>query len=191
MKIFCYLDSSGDIDHTNLQLYSLRQAARCWNELAEELSAYGEEGVEQIKERLVFIVNCLGLSLSQLLGQNWSSKDQKKMDEPGNLLSNILNSSHVKKVDKARLNKGFQDIFRVYGAIRHFGEVKDDENYRIVHELNLSVLKRYKRITVDLWDIVIAIQRSHDLNEIEDFGSIADQVVFEELPEKIAGEEAE
>ena len=184
MKLFCYLDSSGDIEHTNLQLYSLRQAAKCWNEIVADISAHGETEIDDLKERLVFIVNCFGLSLSQLLGQNWPSTDQKRIDNPDKLLSNILNSSNIGRVDKKRLYNGFQDLIEVYDAIRHFGKVKNDKNYKLVHELDLSTSDRFRKITINLWDTVIAIQRSHDLNEIEDFGSIAEKVIFNELPEQ-------
>ena len=94
MRIFCYLDSNHAIDSTNLQLYSLKQAARCWNELSSDFSKYKESEIKDLQERLVFIVNCLGLSVSQLLGQNWPSENSDKMDCPGDLLSYILNCSH-------------------------------------------------------------------------------------------------
>ncbi len=188
MKIFCYIDSTGaDIEHTNLQLYSLKQAAKSWNELIIEIDGTDETEIEDITERLVFIVNCLGLSLSQLLGQNWPSENQKKMDDPGDLLSNILNASHIPRDEKKRLNRGFREISRVYGAIRHFGRVKDNENYRLIEGLNLSTVDRFRKISIDLWDAVIAVYRSYDLNEIEDFRSIADIVEFFELPEPADG----
>lgn len=183
MKLFCYLDSSGDIEHSNLQLYSLKQASRCWNELVSDLSVYSDTAIKDLKERLVFILNCFGLSLSQLLGQNWPSENQEKMDGISSLLSNILKSSYIKKEDKTRLNRGIREIRRVYGAIRHFGKVQDNKNYGIVDGLDLKDLERYRKITIDIWDTVIAIQRSLDLNEIENFGSIADQVKFHELPD--------
>lgn len=183
MKIFCSIDSSGeDINHTNLQLYSLKQAARCWNELVLEIADKDRDEITDITERLVFIVNCLGLSLSQLLGQNWPSNEKEKMDDPGDLLSNILNVSYLTKHEKARLNRGFREINRVYGAIRHFGRVKGNENYRFVEDLDLSTVDRFRKITIDLWDAVISVYRSYDINEIEEFDSIADIVKFYELP---------
>lgn len=184
-KLFCYLDSSGNIEHTNLQLYSLRKAARCWNELINDLVNYDEANIENQKERLVFIVSCFGLSLSQLFGQNWPSDYQDKMDTPGHLLSKILNSSHIVRDVKKRLNKGFQDILLVYGAIRHFGKVKNEKNYVLVDKLDLPTVDRFRKLTIDLWDMVIAVQRSNDLNKIDDFKSIAEKVIFDEPPEKV------
>jgi hypothetical protein len=70
MPYYCHLHSTGSFPHTNLQLYSLRKAAEDWNALVDEIMARGEDGVHDLKERQSFIVNCLGLSLSQLLGQN-------------------------------------------------------------------------------------------------------------------------
>jgi hypothetical protein len=183
VKIFCSIDSGGeDINHTNLQLYSLKQAARCWNELVLEIDGMDRTEIADITERLVFIVNCLGLSLTQLLGQNWPSDNKEKMDAPGDLLSNILNASHISKHEKARLNRGFREINRVYGAIRHFGRVKDNENYRLVEDLDLSMVDRFRKITIDLWDAVISVYRSYDINEIEEFDSIGNIVEFNELP---------
>ena len=76
MNYFCHLDSSGDLEHTNLQLYSLMKAADAWNELLNGVTDTGLNGVNYLRERLTFIVSCLGLSLSQLMGQNCPSPEQ-------------------------------------------------------------------------------------------------------------------
>ena len=106
MWLYCYLDSSGNIERTNLQLYSLKKAAESWNDLARVSSYPDKSEIEDFKERLVFIVNCFGLSLSQLLGQNWPSENQERIDNPDVLLSNILNCSHIEKTEQTRLNRG-------------------------------------------------------------------------------------
>src|SRR5690606_23891972 len=56
---YYHLDSSGE--HTNLQLYSLKQAMRYWEELQDDLKEFGDE-TENIRERCVFILSSLGLS---------------------------------------------------------------------------------------------------------------------------------
>lgn len=189
MTLYCYLDSHHAIDSTNLQLYSLKQAALCWNELASDLAKYEESEIEDLQERLVFIANCLGLSISQLLGQNWPSENKDKMDYPGDLLSYILNCSHFSRDKKSRLNRGFHnDLLPTYNAIRHFGRVKNDANYKLIEDLDLAKVKRLKKLTVDIWDATIDVQRSNDLNNIDqDLASVADIIHFDEMPEPVAG----
>ena len=80
MKYFCYIDSEDNLS-TNLQLYSLKKAAEVWNELVDDVNKTGVEGVINLTERLTFILNCLGLSLAQLVGQNCPSPNKSKMDQ--------------------------------------------------------------------------------------------------------------
>lgn len=63
---YYFIDSSGP--DTNLQLYSLIQAKQHWSALKKDLEK--SEEVEQFHERCVFIICTIGLSVSQLLGQN-------------------------------------------------------------------------------------------------------------------------
>ena len=187
MELFCYLDSDGKIGHTNLQLYSLKMAAVSWNDLVKELLSHDSiDDISYFEQRLVFIVNCFGLSLSQLLGQNWPSDDREKIATPGTLLGNILRCSFLERAEQKRLNKGFNEITATYDAIRHFGKAKNDAIHKKVKEIDLIILKRYKQITIDIWNAVISVQRSYDVNKIEDFRSIDDKVLFEEMPERIA-----
>lgn len=70
-KPYCEASSVNPHYSSNLQLFSLQQAFRYWNELQESktsITAY------EIKERLVFIIVRAGTSLSQLLGQNSSHR---------------------------------------------------------------------------------------------------------------------
>ena len=112
MHYYCHLASGeGHIDRTNLQLYSLQQAATCWNELINDMVAYSTiYAVPEYRERLAFILSCFGLSLSQLLGQNCPSPEKERMDQPGNLLSAVLNRASVDKTKKQRLNRSFHDF---------------------------------------------------------------------------------
>ena len=66
-RIYAHCDSEG-LD-TNLQLYAIRQAAREWKNLCALRRRHDKNQVPEEKERLVFVLVCLGLSLSQLLGQ--------------------------------------------------------------------------------------------------------------------------
>ena len=110
MSYFCHLDSTGDLDHTNLQIYSLQKAADAWNELIDAASDAGIEEVDHLLERFAFIVSCFGLSLSQLMGQNCPSPNKEKMDQPGELLSNLLNQTSVDRKIKRPLNNTFKDF---------------------------------------------------------------------------------
>jgi hypothetical protein len=184
MNYFCHLDSSGDLDHTNLQLYSLKKAADAWNELLDGVTDAGLNGVDHLREHLAFIVSCLGLSLSQLMGQNCPSPDKEKMDQPGELLSSILNQTSVDRTTKRLLNSTFGDFLKYYGAIRHFGRNLDDKNYEIVQKLTISELDRFRKMTIQIWDLVIGIYRQDKENDIDDdLSSVTDIVLFNRLAE--------
>ena len=185
MRYFCHLDSSKDLEHTNLQLYSLKKAADAWNEMLDAISNVGLNNVDHLQERLAFIVSCLGLSLSQLLGQNCPSPDKEKIDQPGDLLSNILNRTNADRTTKRLLNSTFKDFLRYYGAIRHFGRNIDGRNYEIVQELNISKLDHFRKMTIKIWDIVISIYRQDSENEIDaHISSVADIVFFKQFAEQ-------
>jgi len=117
MNYFCVLDTSGSIDRTNLQLYSLTKAADEWNKLIDLINKFEIQEIDNLTERLVFIINCLGLSLSQLMGQNCPSPDKDKMEMPGKLLSNLLNRSNIDRIIKNRLNSTFSRFLEYYSAI--------------------------------------------------------------------------
>ena len=79
MPYYSLYTSTGSLPaNNNLQLYSLKQAANSWNPLVIEFMALGEDGVHALKERQTFVVNCLGLSLSQLLGPKFTLSRQAK-----------------------------------------------------------------------------------------------------------------
>jgi len=184
MSYYCRIDSSGE--ETNLQLYSLKQAETHWNGLLDEIRKVGEDRVPELKEKMVFILNCFGLSLSQLLGQNWPYPTQAEMNSPGELLGHILKNSNIDRVNRRRLNKAFQDFLVYYGAIRHFGKTKDDRNYRAVEEITITNLDTFRRMTVEIWDTMIEIfQRDRD-NDLDDLRSICDIVYFEEIAQPSA-----
>ena len=83
MSYYCHLNSNENPEHTNLQLYSLQRAANDWEKLIDSIKNNRIVLKGHLKERLAFILSCLGLSLSQLLGQSCPSPDKEKMDSPG------------------------------------------------------------------------------------------------------------
>jgi hypothetical protein len=168
----------------NLQLYSLQQAANGWNELIDIVTDRGVDRVEHLSERLAFVLSSLGLSLSQLLGQNCPSPERDKMDESGDLLNMVLNLASTDRTTQRRLNRTFRDFLSYYGAVRHFGRNKSEENYRRMDHLTLRKLDQFRRMTIEIWDVVIAIYRNDKTNDIDEFRSISEVVPFEELCER-------
>ncbi len=185
MSIYLHLDTNYRPEHTNLQLYSLEQAAIYWNELIDLIVDHGIDHVDRLRERLVFILSSLGLSLSQLLGQNCPPTEKEKMPMPGILLSNILNEAGIERTNRLRLNKSFASFLSYYGAVRHFGENKDKQNYRLVNQLTPRILDQFRRMTIEIWDILIVKYRHNPKNDIEDFRSISEVVDFKDFAEEV------
>ncbi len=189
MHYFCHLDSAGDLEHTNLQIYSLQKAADAWNELLDAASDTGFDEVDHLRERFAFIVNCFGLSLSQLMGQNCPSPNKEKINQPGELLSSLLNRTSVERTTMRQLNNTFGDFLTYYGAIRHFGKNIDDRNYKMVQRLTIGEIDRFRKMTIQIWDLVIGIYRQDKENEIDDdVSSVTDVVRFNQLAEQQDGE---
>jgi hypothetical protein len=166
-KYFCYLDSGGP--YTNLQLYSVKKAYDEWISLSSDYE-HCKENLEHLKERLVFIVSCLGLSLSQLLGQN-AVKIKKKLDRPDALLATFLNESKYGR-DKTRLlNKKFNKFIEYYDACRHFGREEDNKKWEKVDSLNFKNVEEFMQTTLDIWNAVIGHHRSEHI-EVDDIKDI-------------------
>ncbi len=180
MSYYCRIDSANRLESTNLQLYSLKQAANYWNELIEDDS----DCIEYYKERLVFILCSLGLSLFQLLGQNCPSPEQERMAPPGDILNTLLIRTRADRTMRRRLNNTFQDFLKYYDAVRHFGANKNENNYRTVDRLTLEELDRFRRMTIEIWDAVITMYRKEKENDLDEFRSVSEVVEFQELAEQ-------
>jgi hypothetical protein len=167
--------------HTNLQLESLREAAKRWNELVHEFTTREPAGVDNLTARIAFVLNCLGLSLSQLLGQNSPSPDKDRINEPAALLNSILVRGNVDRSARRRLNREFQDFLGYYDTVRHFGQNKDEKNYRTIDKLTVQELDRFRRMTIEVWDVIIAICWKDDRNDMKGFNSISELVWFDDL----------
>jgi hypothetical protein len=155
-KYYCYLESWGA--STNLQLYSLYKAYEEWHRFSSDYKCAGED-TEHLKERLVFVVSCLGLSLSQLLGQN-AVKIKKKIDRPDALLAAFLNESRYSKNKKKLLNKKFKEFIQYYDACRHFGKAGDNKVWKQLDSLNYTMVEKFIHTTLDIWNAVIKHHRS-------------------------------
>ncbi len=181
MPYYCHLASSGDIDGTNLQLYSLEQAAAHWNDMIK-YSQFDETGWS--KQRRAFILSCLGLSLTQLLGQNSPAPAKNMIGDPEKLLSALLVSAPIDRLTSRRLKATFKDFLTYYSAVRHFGKNKEDANYRKLEKLTVHQLERFRAMTLEVWDVLISLHRKNKRNDIDDFRSISEVVLFNALPSK-------
>jgi hypothetical protein len=132
---------------TNLQFYSLRQAWRCWRDLSSQKDKLGEG---KIRERCVLTVVLLGLSLSQLLGQN-TPLTSGSILPPIKLLSLFLNQTDISDTKKESLNSRFREFMNAYDACRHFGPSK----YQKIENLDLKATESFFNLTIEIWDIVI------------------------------------
>lgn len=180
MTYYCHLDSAYNLEDTNLQLYSLEKAADEWNELVDIVNEVGVDRVNYLKERLAFITNCFGLSLSQLIGQNSPSSNNNRMEPPSKLFPNLLRGTDSDDVTKERLKSEFEDFLNYYDAIRHFGKVK----YKSMDELTLAKLDYFRSMTIEIWNLVISKYRKDEGNDIEEFSSISEFIYFKELTNK-------
>lgn len=175
MSYYCHIDSSLNIENTNLQLYSLQKASTEWNELINEVKENGLKQVVSIKEKLTFIINCLGLSISQLIGQNSPPASNKRMDSPRNMFLTLISEMNSDETTKERLIRDFNEFTLYYNATRHFGKVK----YDIIDNLTIDKLHSFKNMTIQIWDLVISKYRMDEENLIDSFSSIGDVIYFE------------
>jgi len=176
MAYYCHLDSANRIEGTNLQLYSLEKVAEEWNALLDFANEPDSLNTNSLAERIAFTINCLGLSLSQLIGQNSPSANGNRIPPPSILLPNLLREI----TDDETLEKligVFNDFLVYYNAIRHFGNVK----HTIVEELTLDKLDYFRRMTIEIWDIIISKYRQDNESELEGFTSISEIVIFENI----------
>jgi hypothetical protein len=155
----------------------LEKAAEEWNKLVDIFNDVGIEKVNYLKERLAFITNCFGLSLSQLIGQNSPSSNKNRIEPLSKLFPNLLNGTDLDDMTKEKLKILFEDFLNYYDAIRHFGKVK----YKSIDELTLVKLDCFRIMTIRIWDLVISKYRKDEGNEIGEFSSINEIVYFEEL----------
>lgn len=158
-KYYCYLESYGA--YTNLQLYSLKKAYEEWDALSESYRQCGDN-TQNLKEKLVFVLSCLGLSLSQLLGQNAVIMKQK-LDRPDALLSVFLNESNCGRDKKRLLNRKFDNFIEYYDACRHFGRVEGDKQWEKIDSLNFDLVESFMQTALDIWNAVIGHHRSEHI----------------------------
>ena len=140
---------------TNLQLHSLRKAWRCWKDLQSKKDSLGES---RIRERCVVTVALLGLSVSQLLGQNVPI-NSKDMPPPRRLLQIFLNKTSLPKQQKTSVIKRYNRFLDFYDDCRHFGAPKHER----IGSLSLQDTEDFLYLAIEIWDLVLdRFRRSHN-----------------------------
>jgi hypothetical protein len=172
---YCSCSSPATPEDTNLQLYSLRKAADNWNNLIDSIEKQGIADIDELKEKLVFILNCLGLSLGQLLGQNFSSSDKKRVDDLKILFKNFLDITNVDENVRNHLIIVFNDFLMYYDSLRHFGLIK----HPTIDQLNIEKLDQCLSMTINIWDMVIKFAKEDDENKIG-ISSVTEIISFKE-----------
>lgn len=162
MAYFYHLDSGGYF--TNLQLYALRQAKACWSDLQRDYARDGELA-ERLRERCVFAVAALGLSVSQLLGQN-NPRPTDRVPSPTVLLRALVEAHGI---DPAILER-FERFVRLYDGCRHFGLSTSGVGHERVKELTFDATTECFEIGLDVWAAVLSVfgkQPGSDLGELD------------------------
>lgn len=137
---------------TNLQLHALRVAWRLLNDLKSKQDPLREG---RIKERCVVIVDLLGLSLSQLLGQNYGG-DATDLDAPRKLFESFLAKAGANASVRVppNLKVRFDKFWGFYDDCRHFGASKHGE----VDQLTLESTDAFMDPAIEIWDLVCLIE---------------------------------
>jgi len=170
----CFGSPSTEFNDVNLQLFSLKKAAENWNELVYWINTKGT--VNQQKERLVFILNCLGLSLTQLLGQSNPYLGEEDIPSPYKLLISIMKYNKNDRVKRREMAIKFKEFLIYYNSIRHFGKNKNENKYKIIDQLTLEKLDQFRKLTIDIWDEVCGLKDQAGVNR-----SVDEVIIFNNL----------
>ena len=156
---FYFIDSSGE--DTNLQLYSLKQAKLYWAAIQRDLLD-GDE-VAYFRERCVFIICTIGLSVSQLLGQN-NPSPRNVVPSPEQIFNRLVD---IHNLDPA-LKVKFKRFITTYNYCRHFGLTDDGSRHWQVSQVTLDETREIYEIGLLFWEIVIDIYKRNPWNELDD-----------------------
>jgi hypothetical protein len=158
-------------EDTNLQLYSFQQAKRYWSELRNDYAKFGEN-TDDLKERCVFVLATLGLSISQLLGQN-NPAVKKDAPYPIDLFFEFVD---VHGLD-LRLKDEFKRFNYFYNGCRHFGRTTSGKGYQRINELTFQMAKEWYEFGLKVWRTII---RVYDQEEESKLGEFVDEELEDE-----------
>jgi hypothetical protein len=161
MGIYYHLDSTGE--DTNLQLYAFHHSKRLWKALREDYSRFGDETAD-LKERCVLILAVLGLSISQLLGQNCSTI-QSRLPGPAKIFKDFVDQHGLDPTLKPR----FDDFIDFYDGCRHFGQTSDGSSHARIDDLSFDETKKCFDFGILIWTTVVGVFRGQNGNDLEEF----------------------
>ncbi|MBZ9974385.1 MULTISPECIES: hypothetical protein [unclassified Mesorhizobium] len=147
---------------TNLQLYALLQAKRYWNVLAADYLR-DKQDTNDLVERCVFIVATLGLSVSQLLGQNDPAPTIGKIASPRSIWKRFVAKHGVTDVSTDE----FEKFMEIYDACRHFGVSPDGLGHSRLEQLDFETTRRWYNVAHLIWLAVIKALRADPQNVID------------------------
>ena len=156
---YYYIDSSGP--DTNLQLYSLQQAKLYWSGLEKDLAE--NDQIEHFHERCVFIICTMGLSVSQLLGQN-DPAPSERVPSPSMIFNNLIDKHNL----KGSLKQQFREFIDTYDHCRHFGLTSDGSRHWEVSQVTLEKTRKMYKFGLLVWETVIDIFRKEPGSELDD-----------------------
>lgn len=159
---YYHLDSNGDAE-TNLQLYSLKQAKKYWAALECDVSEGGY--IHDLHERCVFVVCTIGLSVSQLLGQNAPEPHGSTVPNPSRIFSLLVDQHGMDQSLKSR----FREFVDAYDQCRHFGRTTGDVRHQQVSQVDFQRARDFYEFGLTVWRVVIGIYRSDPSNELDGF----------------------
>jgi len=117
----------------------------------------------------VVVIDLLGLSLSQLLGQNLSSSSEQRVPFLRDLWGRFMDVARIPKECKARLDNKFKEFMPLYDACRHFGISKHEK----IDSLTLEATAGHVELVFDIWDALLDHFRTDD-NAALEFHSVRD-----------------
>ncbi|TRC71581.1 hypothetical protein FJV80_33230 [Mesorhizobium sp. WSM4310] len=162
MRPYYSLNTDGT-SSTNLQLYALKQAQHHWNELSANY-LQDKEATKDLVERCVFIVATLGLSVSQLLGQNDPAPPVGRIASPRAIWKRFVAQHSLTVISTDEFDK-FIDI---YDACRHFGVSPDGLGYARLEPLDFEATRGWYELAHRIWSAVIKALRADPQNVIEE-----------------------
>lgn len=155
MRTYFSINTDG-IYSTNLQLYSLLQAKRYWKALARDYRRHNQ-ATGHLTERCVFIVATLGLSVSQLLGQN-DPAPRSRVATPSEIWKRFVDQHGVTDVSTGEFDK----LIDVYNACRHFGISSGDAGHARLEPLDFDATRKWYELTLRIWVAVMKALRVAD-----------------------------
>ena len=160
MAHYYRVDSSGE--HTNLQLYSFKQARKYWKKLECDYAQLGQDTVD-LRERCVFVLATLGLSISQLLGQN-NPNVRKTVPFPMRVFKAFVDKHGL----DPSLTAEFQNFNNLYNECRHFGMTTEGKTYDTIDRLGYQDTKEAYDFGLKVWQTVIGVYRKREHSDLEE-----------------------